>query len=614
MKKLLFLLIILPNLFYSQWTQKGLDIDGEAAYDHSGTSVALSNNGNIVAIGTMDNDGNGNNSGHVRVFAWVGSAWYQLGQDIDGEAPDDISGFSVSLSSNGNKVAIGAYLNDGNGSDAGHVRIYNYNGTSWNQLGQDIDGEATLDGNGYSVSLSSGGDTIAIGAKWNDGNGSDAGHVRIYNYNGSSWNQLGQDIDGEAPDDASGCSVSINSNGSIVAIGANKNDAIGMNSGHVRIYEYTGVSWNQLGLDIDGEAVDDWSGESVAINSSGDIVAIGAYKNDGNGFNSGHVRIYAFDGTNWNQLGQDIDGEYAVDASGQKEGLSLSSDGHTVAIGAKDNDGNGNKSGHVRIFNWDGNSWNQVGSDLDGEYAADLSGHSVSLSSDGNTVAIGAPYNDGTIPDTLPNRGHVRIYIGCPTTTGSDTQTACDSYTWIDGNTYTSSNNTATDTLTNMAGCDSVVTLNLTINTVDNGITNSSPTLTATATIASYQWLDCDNSYALIAGETNQNFTATINGNYAVVVTQNGCTDTSACEMVNNVGIDKINSNIKIHPNPTNDLIALEIEGYNGPFEVEIYDLQGRLLETTKSRTVSLKKYSKGLYVFRVSYGDITKEVRVVRD
>ena len=196
----------------------------------------------------------------------------------------------------------------------------------------------------------------------------------------------------------------------------------------------------------------------------------------------------------------------------------------------------------------------------------------------------------------------------------TDLITACDSYMWIDGNTYTSNNTTATHILPNTSGCDSVITLNLTINTVDNGITNSSPSLTATATIASYQWLDCDNSYALISGETNQNFIATINGNYAVVVTQNGCTDTSACETVNNVGVNEINSNILLHPNPTNDLITLEIEGYNGSFNVEIYDLQGRLLESTKSRTVSLKKYSKGIYVFRVSYGDITEQVRVLRD
>ena len=82
-------------------------------------------------------------------------------------------------------VAIGAYGNDGNGNASGHVRVYNYNGTSWTQLGADIDGEAANDHSGMSVSLSSDGTTVAIGAYGNDGNGTDSGHVRIYNYNGT---------------------------------------------------------------------------------------------------------------------------------------------------------------------------------------------------------------------------------------------------------------------------------------------------------------------------------------------------------------------------------------------------------------------------------------------
>ena len=90
------------------------------------------------------------------------------------------SGISVSLDSDGDRVAIGAYKNDGNGSDAGHVRIYSWDGSSWSQLGSDIDGEAAGDRFGISVSLDSDGDRVAIGAYLNDGNGSDAGHVRIY--------------------------------------------------------------------------------------------------------------------------------------------------------------------------------------------------------------------------------------------------------------------------------------------------------------------------------------------------------------------------------------------------------------------------------------------------
>ncbi|CAG5081381.1 lamin tail domain-containing protein [Parvicella tangerina] len=137
--------------------------------------------------------------------------------------------------------------------------------------------------------------------------------------------------------------------------------------------------------------------------------------------------------------------------------------------------------------------------------------------------------------------------------TGTDTQSACDSFTWIDGNTYTASNNTATHTIVGGAanGCDSIVTLDLTINTVDVSITNSDPTLTANATGATYQWLDCDNGNSPISGETGQSFTATANGNYAVEVTQNGCADQSTCETIISLSLNEFTlGNVSVYPNP----------------------------------------------------------------
>ena len=221
------------------------------------------------------------------------SAQTQLGADIDGEAAFDWSGRSVSLSSDGSRVAIGAHFNDGNGNNAGHVRIYEYSAGSWTQLGVDIDGEAAFDQSGWSVSLSSDGSRVAIGARHNDGNGNDAGHARIYEYSAGSWTQLGVDIDGEAAGDESGFSVSLSSGGDTVAIGANYNAGAGGNAGHARIYEYSAGSWSQLGADLDGEAVGDNSGQSVSLSSDGTTVAIGAPFNDGNGTDAGHVRVYS---------------------------------------------------------------------------------------------------------------------------------------------------------------------------------------------------------------------------------------------------------------------------------------------------------------------------------
>merc|ERR1711935_734507 len=113
----------------------------------------------------------------------------------DGEAADDYSGYSVSLSSNGQTVAIGAVDSDGNGIDSGQTRIFNLEDSTstWVQLGGDIDGEAADDQSGWSVSLSSDGQTVAIGAPYNNGNGSYSGETRIFKWDDSisTWVQLG---------------------------------------------------------------------------------------------------------------------------------------------------------------------------------------------------------------------------------------------------------------------------------------------------------------------------------------------------------------------------------------------------------------------------------------
>ena len=327
----------------------------------------------------------------------------QLGLDIDGEARGDKSGWSVSLSSDGSRVAIGAIANDGTGRYAGHVRIYDYDGTAWTQVGADIDGESADDYSGYSVNLSSDGSRLAIGAIGNGGTGFHAGHVRIYDYDGTAWTQVGADIDGEAAYDKSGYSVNLSSDGSHVAIGAN-DGSTGSNAGHVCVYDYNGMAWIQVGTDIDGESADDYSGHSVNLSSDGSRIAIGAYLNDGNGVDAGHVRIYDYNGTTWIQVGADIDGEAEYDRSGYS--VNLSSDGSRIAIGATDNDGSGSNAGHVRVYDYNGTAWIQVGVDIDGEAAGDSSGHSVNLSSDGSRVAIGAINNDDT--DSLA--GQVRVY------------------------------------------------------------------------------------------------------------------------------------------------------------------------------------------------------------
>lgn len=290
----------------NQWIQLGQDINGEAIGDNSGYSISFSADGSTVAIGASGNDSNGNNAGRVKLYRLnAANQWEQLGQSIDGKAVGDRAGHSVSLSADGSIVALSAPNNPDfdprfpPNVSPGQVRLYRLNTSNrWEQLGQDINGEANNDISGWWASLSGDGSTVAIGARLNNGNGSSSGHVRLYRLNASNqWIQLGQDLDGVAAEDQSGRSVSLSADGSTVAIGAPLNDSNGSNSGHVRLYQLNSSNqWVQFGQSINGEAAGDWSGYSVSVSADGSRLTIGAPFNDGNnGADSGHVRVYNFE-------------------------------------------------------------------------------------------------------------------------------------------------------------------------------------------------------------------------------------------------------------------------------------------------------------------------------
>jgi len=213
----------------------------------------------------------------------------QVGLDINGKAAGDTSGYSVAMSGDGTRIAIGATLNDGNNGNSdnsGHVRVYTRTGTTWEQTGSDIYGEAAADGSGYSVAMSRDGTIIAIGAPYNDGTSSNSGHVRIYTLTNGAWTKTGEDIDGETADDRSGTSVAMSRDGTRIAIGAPSNNS---NAGHVRVYTLTNGAWTRNGADIDGEATGDLSGGAVAMSASGTHIAIGAKSNRSL---RGQVRVY----------------------------------------------------------------------------------------------------------------------------------------------------------------------------------------------------------------------------------------------------------------------------------------------------------------------------------
>jgi hypothetical protein len=392
----------------ANWGQLGSDILGTQAGETSGTSVSLSADGTVIAVGSNGYDITGTNEGRVRIYKYNGTSWGQLGSDIVGTQPGENTGISVSLSADGTTVAIGSYAYDVTGTNnEGRVRIYKYNGTSWGQLGSsDIVGTQTSEYSGESISLSSDGTTVAIGSYAYTATTTSAGRTRIYKYNGTSWGQLGLDILGTQAYEYSGISVSLSADGTVIAIGSYAYTATTTSEGRTRIYKYNGTSWGQLGSDIVGTQVGETSGISVSLSADGTVIAIGSYAYDVTGTNEGRVRIYKYNGTSWGQLGSDILGTQASEQSGIS--VSLSADGTVIAIGSNAYDVTGaNNEGRTRIYKYNGTSWGQLGLDILGTQAGERSGNRLSLSADGTTVAIGSNNYDVTGAN---NEGRTRIY------------------------------------------------------------------------------------------------------------------------------------------------------------------------------------------------------------
>lgn len=404
-------------LFGQDWQQLGNDIEGDRT-SWSGYSVALSPNGSRLAVGTPHArvSGQYNHFGKVKIYEWHDSTWQQLGDDINGYEEDNL-GFSLSFSFDGNRLAMSApyrYRSRIPGVNS-QVMVFEWNGQSWQQVGESLNGKAGSDLFGYSVSLSSDGNRLAIGAALGDENGTNSGYAGIYEWNGVNWKQLGNDMIGEATFDHFGYSVSLSDAGNCIVVGAIRNSENSDRAGHVRIYKWNGDTWQQKGNDIDGEGRMDYMGWSVSLSSDGSRVAVGTPRRDCNGEDAGQVQIYEWHGSEWSRLGADIEGDSAGDRLGTS--VSLSQDGNRVAVGVPFYDNNDTEDvGQVRIYEWNGVKWNQVETYFEGNTTFDQLGHSVSLSSDGNCVAAGA-----TVLYNYPvGKPHARVYADLSATISID--------------------------------------------------------------------------------------------------------------------------------------------------------------------------------------------------
>lgn len=276
----------------NKWEQLGEDIVNENILEKVGSSVSLSADGKIVAIGAVD--GGDLDEGVVRIYQFIDNNWVKQGEDIVGDGTQFYLGYKVILTPDARFLAATAFRNSS--SKKGTVKVYENISGTWTQRGTNLEGEANADAFGISIDLSDDGNILTVlnrGQK----------KAQVFKFENNDWTQIGADFVNLTIGNRQGLSVSLSSNGSRVAIGATG----------VSIYENNSGTWNLVGTKIA-------YGSYSSLSSDGTKIVIGdPYYSK--------VRNYIFENNSWTQRGNEIE-TWRNSRLGSK--LTLSSDGETI--------------------------------------------------------------------------------------------------------------------------------------------------------------------------------------------------------------------------------------------------------------------------------------------
>jgi len=392
--------------FSPNWTGSYLEIkkvsSDLAAGDNFGTSVSITPDGTYAIVGAQMPFA----SGAAYIFTRSGSTWTQQAKLVssDLQASDDF-GWAVSISSDASYAVVTAKEEDGGSGDpidrAGAAYIFTRSGSTWTQQAKLTASDAQVnDQFGYSVSMNSDGSYVSIGAYFEDGGAGDpasaAGAVYVFTRSGSTWTQqtILRASDAEAGD-VFGYSVSMNSDASYAIVGAANEDTGGSNTGAAYIFTRSGSTWTQQQkIQSSGVLAGDNFGRSVSINSDATYAIIGASFEDTGGVSTGSAYIFTRSGSTWTQQ-QKLQSS-PVEANARfGEAVSISSDGTHAIIGAIGADGAGSDDGAAFIFSRSGSTWTEQQKlyGSDGDNYAGA-GHSVSISGNGKYAIVASRSQD----------------------------------------------------------------------------------------------------------------------------------------------------------------------------------------------------------------------------
>lgn len=384
--KQLYVLLLCPILLWSQ-VQMGSDIDGPEPDDHFGQEIQLSRTGQIVAVLGFETPA----KAKFQVFQYNGDDWELYGTEEGGSHFESFNPIGMALSDDGSVLAL---------AENGEVTVFSNISGTWTPRGSVIPypyTSSTTYNFGDIMSLSADGNTIAIvkatfcGSRSNMGPpppiGCPGSSIFIYKFNGDDWEPHGDALQyGNLGTNDRG-SIELTPDGETLAVSVK--DSVG-------IFQNTADSWLPKGASILAEEGDL---TRVSISSKGDMIAVANSNYSGGMDQMGKVTMYVYENDSWVQRGDPILGAASNEFLGV--GLSMADNGNTVAIG-KQNTG-ATTLGSVQVYNFQNETWTPQGTAISSSESGDLFGTVVSLSGNGNTLAIGAP-NHGA------SAGQVKVY------------------------------------------------------------------------------------------------------------------------------------------------------------------------------------------------------------
>lgn len=572
---------------------------------HFGYTVKLSSNGSTMAIGSKGAHFNDETFGMVRVYDWDGSSWIQKGKDIKGDTVWYSTGERIGLSGDGKTLIIGAPNSSEHDEHAGRVRVFQWDTSGWVQKGKTFYGRSKDDFCGLSVDISADGNIITFStADSSSVHGDFAGKVFTYKWSENSWLALGEPISGTRYWQFFGWHVSLNENGRMLAILSSKSDT-------VYTYEWVINQWRPTWNFLTGAPGNGY--QHIDLSADGLRMSVGCPTS--NRDSAGSVVVYKFAAQRWNPIGNRLVNPLGLNDFGHFTCISL--DGETVATRASDD-----RYAYIFTYKFDGQNYLPFGRTLIDSFRS-YGDHPIALNDHGQTISLGNAY------DTSQGlySGSVKVYSYCENSYSSLTEVANCQYTSPSGKQFLESSK-FTDTLYSSTGCDSVITIDLTVlypKLISKGPQNISATthdnvfFNIISDADHFQWqLDKGTGYTDLADtgnysganrdslivsdlELSQN-----NFLFRCVVSDSVCTDTSESawlKVQHNSGLNfpEWTKELQLFPNPSSKVVNIQCHVENTiVVRITLISFTGQIVLTSDKPngigTIDLSTIAPGYY------------------